>query len=98
MLAQCGVTAVSQTAGPETVLAGEAGIPYALVGYATDYANGVIAEPTPVAELVRLIEASTDAFGRTLAAAVPRLAGATSSNRPGRTSASTELPRAAAIR
>ncbi|HWH10346.1 MAG TPA: MTAP family purine nucleoside phosphorylase [Solirubrobacteraceae bacterium] len=75
MLAQCGVTAVSQTAGPETVLAGEAEIPYALVGYATDYANGVVAEPTPVAELVRLIEASTDAFGRTLAAAVPRLAG-----------------------
>ena len=36
-----GVTAVSQTAGPETVLAGEAEIPYALLGYATDYANGV---------------------------------------------------------
>jgi purine nucleoside phosphorylase len=75
MLAQCGVTAVSQTAGPETVLAGEAELPYALLGYATDYANGVMAEPTPVAELVRLIGASTDVFGRTLAAAVPRLAG-----------------------
>ena len=35
------MTAVSQTAGPETVLAGEAEIPYALLGYATDYANGV---------------------------------------------------------
>jgi 5'-methylthioadenosine phosphorylase len=77
MLAQCGVTAVSQTAGPETVLAGEAGLPYALVGYATDYANGVMAEPTPVAELIRLIDASTDVFGRTLAAAVGKLAGAT---------------------
>jgi purine nucleoside phosphorylase len=76
MLAACGVSAVSQTAGPETVLAGEADLPYALLGYATDYANGVVAEPTPVAELVRLIGASTDAFGRTLAAAVPRLAGA----------------------
>ena len=41
MLRQAGVTAVSQTAGPETVLAGEAVLPYALVGYATDYANGV---------------------------------------------------------
>jgi hypothetical protein len=42
------------------VLAGEAGIPYALLGYATDYANGVKPDdPTPVAELVRLIEAST---------------------------------------
>jgi purine nucleoside phosphorylase len=76
MLAQCGVTAVSQTAGPETVLAGEADLPYALLGYATDYANGVADEPTPVAELVRLIGASTEAFGRTLAAAVGRLAGA----------------------
>ena len=44
MLQNCGVTVVSQTAGPETVLAGEAEIPYALLGYATDYANGVKAE------------------------------------------------------
>jgi purine nucleoside phosphorylase len=76
MLAACGVTAVSQTAGPETVLAGEAELPYALLGYATDYANGVMVQATPVAELVALIEASTEAFGRTLAAAVPKLAGA----------------------
>src|SRR5215207_2441311 len=32
-LAACGVTAVSQTAGPETVLCGEAELPYALLGY-----------------------------------------------------------------
>ena len=32
MLMQAGVTAVSQTAGPETVLAGEAKLPYALLG------------------------------------------------------------------
>ena len=63
-LALAGVTAVSQTAGPETVLAGEAELPYALVGYATDYANGVQAEPTPVARLLELIAASTEAFGR----------------------------------
>jgi purine nucleoside phosphorylase len=73
-LMQAGVTAVSQTAGPETVLAGEAKIPYALLGYATDYANGVKPdEPTPIEELIRLVGASTDAFARTLAAAVPRL-------------------------
>jgi 5'-methylthioadenosine phosphorylase len=72
-----GVTAVSQTAGPETVLAGEAKIPYALLGYATDYANGVKPEdPTPVDELVRLIGASTETFARTLGAALPRLDGA----------------------
>src|SRR3954467_2484924 len=70
MLQQAGVTVVSQTAGPETVLFGELEIPYALVGYATDYANGVSEEPTPVAELIRLIALSTDSFATTLAAAV----------------------------
>jgi purine nucleoside phosphorylase len=77
MLAHAGVTAVSQTAGPETVLAGEAEIPYALLGYATDYANGVKPdEPTPVEELVRLVGESTATFAGVLAAAVPRLADA----------------------
>jgi 5'-methylthioadenosine phosphorylase len=75
MLANAGVIAVSQTAGPETVLAGEAEIPYALLGYATDYANGVKPEePTPVEELVRLIAASTGTFATVLAAAVPIVA------------------------
>jgi purine nucleoside phosphorylase len=73
-LALAGVTAVSQTAGPETTLCGEAELPYALAGYATDYANGVQDEPTPVDELVRLIGTSTDTFATTLAAAVPLLA------------------------
>src|SRR3954451_15474312 len=59
-LAAAGVTAVSQTAGPETVLCGEAELPYALLGYATDYANGVSEEATPVEELLRLIGASKD--------------------------------------
>jgi purine nucleoside phosphorylase len=72
-LAACGVTAVSQTAGPETVLCGEAELPFALVGYATDYANGVQPEPTPVARLLELIAASTGAFAGLLAAAVPRI-------------------------
>ena len=61
-LASAGVTAVSQTAGPETVLCGEAELPYALLGYATDYANGVSEEATPVEELLRLIAASKDVF------------------------------------
>jgi purine nucleoside phosphorylase len=77
MLANAGVTAVSQTAGPETVLAGEAEIPYALLGYATDYANGVKPEePTPVEELVRLVGESTATFASVLAAAIPRIADA----------------------
>jgi purine nucleoside phosphorylase len=74
-LALAGVTAVSQTAGPETVLCGEAELPYALLGYATDYANGVHAEPTPVEELLRLIEASKESFARVLEAALPKLPG-----------------------
>ena len=41
-LAACGVTAVSQTAGPETVLCGELELPYALIGFVTDYANEVM--------------------------------------------------------
>ena len=69
-LAQAGVVAVSQTAGPETVLAGEAGIPYALIGFVTDYANGVHAEATPVATLVELIQESTGRFSSTLSAAL----------------------------
>jgi 5'-methylthioadenosine phosphorylase len=76
-LMRAGVTAVSQTAGPETVLAGEANVPYALLGYATDYANGVNPDaPTPVDELIRLVGASTETFARTLTAALPRVTAA----------------------
>jgi purine nucleoside phosphorylase len=72
-LRAAGVSAVSQTAGPETVLAGEAQLPYALLGYVTDHANGVAPEATPIEELMRLLQASTSAFERTLAAAVEAL-------------------------
>jgi purine nucleoside phosphorylase len=76
-LMAAGVTAVSQTAGPETVLSGEADIPYALLGYATDYANGVKPEdPTPVEELIRLVGASSATFAAVLAATLPLVAGA----------------------
>jgi hypothetical protein len=57
------------------VLCGEAELPYALLGYATDYANGVQPEPTPVAELLRLIEASKDSFSRALQPALELLPG-----------------------
>jgi purine nucleoside phosphorylase len=75
-LAAAAVTAVSQTAGPETVLCGEAELPYALLGYATDYANGVSEEATPVEELVRLIGASKDVFRSVLERALPKAAAA----------------------
>ena len=52
---------------------GEAQLPFALVGYATDYANGVQPEATPVERLLELIAASTQTFARVLAAALPRI-------------------------
>jgi 5'-methylthioadenosine phosphorylase len=73
-LAACGVTAVSQTGGPETVLAGEAELPYALVGFATDYANAVAEEQTPVERLKELMGSSAQVFAEVLARAVPALA------------------------
>jgi purine nucleoside phosphorylase len=74
-LAACGVTAVSQTAGPETVLCGELELPFALVGFATDYANEVVpGEPTPVATLIELMGRSSGIFADVLAAALPLLA------------------------
>jgi purine nucleoside phosphorylase len=73
-LAAAGVTAVSQTAGPEAVLCGELELPYALLGFLTDHANGVADAATPVATLVALMRRSTEAFAAVLARAVPRLA------------------------
>ncbi|MFL5824861.1 MAG: MTAP family purine nucleoside phosphorylase [Solirubrobacteraceae bacterium] len=74
-LAGCGVTAVSQTAGPETILCGELELPYALIGFVTDYANEVRpGQTTPVAELIALMGRSGSAFASVLAEALPRLA------------------------
>jgi len=74
-LAACGVTAVSQTGGPETILCGELELPYGLVGFATDYANEVVpGEPTPVATLIELMGRSTAIFADVLRVAVPQLA------------------------
>ena len=67
---------MSQTAGPETVLCGEAELPYALLGFLTDYANGVHDEATPVETLIEMMAASTDAFAAVLRAALPRAAAA----------------------
>ena len=76
-LAAAGVTAVSQTAGPETVLCGELELPYALLGFLTDYANGVKDEATPVETLVEMMAASTETFASILRAALPHAAATT---------------------
>jgi len=75
-LAACGVTAVSQTGGPETVLCGELELPFALTGFVTDYANEVLpGQPTSVATLSELMRCSGAVFAEVLAGAVRRLAG-----------------------
>jgi purine nucleoside phosphorylase len=73
-LAGCGVVAVSQTGGPETVLSGELELPFALIGFVTDYANEVLpGEPTPVATLIELMGASPAVFADVVAGAAARL-------------------------
>jgi purine nucleoside phosphorylase len=74
-LAGSGVAAVSQTGGPETVLCGELELPFALVGFVTDYANGVApGAPTAVAKLVELMGRSTTVFADVLQGALAKLA------------------------
>jgi purine nucleoside phosphorylase len=74
-LAACGVMAVSQTGGPETVLCGELELPFALIGFVTDYANAVRPEePTPVTRLSELMGASSGVFADVLQGALPLLA------------------------
>ena len=74
-LAACGVVAVSQTGGPETVLCGELELPYGLIGFVTDYANEVQpGKPTPVAKLFELMGRSSGIFADVLRGALVTLA------------------------
>ena len=71
-LGGAGVTAVSQTCGPEAVLAGELEIPYGLVGFPVNYATGV-AEPEQEEELRDLFALSTETLLRILLKTVEML-------------------------
>jgi purine nucleoside phosphorylase len=62
-LGAAGVTAVSQTCGPEVVLAGELGIAYGLVGFPVNYATGV-AEPETREDLGRLLARCSEVLPR----------------------------------
>jgi len=73
-LAHLGVTAISQTVGVEAVLAGESQLPYAAIGYVTDWANGAGPQSTPVPELLANMVSSVDAFDRVLRLALPAIA------------------------
>jgi len=57
-----GADFLSQTCGPEAVLANECELPYALVGFGVDYANGVEDEPTPVEVLRENLRKSHQVF------------------------------------
>ncbi|MHB8430855.1 MAG: phosphorylase family protein [Acidimicrobiales bacterium] len=72
-LSAAGVTAVSQTAGPEAVLAGEAGVPFVLVGYVTDYANGVSADAAQVTDIAARISQSTEVLAELANATLPMI-------------------------
>jgi 5'-methylthioadenosine phosphorylase len=74
-LAAVGVTAVSQTAGPEVVLAGEMGLPMALVGYVTDFANGISDITEPVDALLERMRESTFILSALIAATLPHIDG-----------------------
>jgi purine nucleoside phosphorylase len=77
-LAACGVVAVSQTAGPETVLCGELELPFALIGFVTDYANEVTpGEPTAVGKLIELMGRSSSIFADVVRGTLARVASST---------------------
>ena len=59
------------------MLCGELELPYALLGFLTDYANGVKDEATPVETLVEMMAASTETFASILRAALPHAAATT---------------------
>lgn len=71
-LAAAGVSAVSQTCGPEAVLAGELGLPYGLVGFPVNYATGV-ARPESPEELGRLLARSAKVLPRLVLGTVETL-------------------------
>jgi 5'-methylthioadenosine phosphorylase len=58
-----GVSAVSQTCGPEAILAEELGMSYALIGFPVNRATG-IGEPEPKEELDRLLALSATVLPR----------------------------------
>jgi len=71
-LKTAGVAAVSQTCGPETVLAGELEIPYALVGFPVNRAAGV-GEPEPEEVLDQRLARGGEVLRRLLLHAVTLL-------------------------
>ncbi len=72
-LRAAGAAAVSQTCGPEAVLAGELGIPYALVGFGVNHVTGLGLPPTPDADMARLLARHAEVVGALVAAFLAEL-------------------------
>ena len=72
-LGSSGVTAVSQTCGPEAVLAGELELPYALVGFPVNYASGV--SESRREELDRMLALSVEVLPKLVLRAAETLEG-----------------------
>ena len=66
MLRNVGCSTLSQSAGPEIILAGECEIAYLLLGFGIDYANGVKDEPTPIEILNDNMKKSKNIFSTML--------------------------------
>lgn len=73
VMMSAGAVAVSQTCGPEAVLAGEAGLPYALVGFGVNYGSGVASRETTDEELAALLDRHGRELPGILAAAITGL-------------------------
>lgn len=80
VLRSASVDFISMTCGPEAVLANELEIPYALVGYGVDYANGVVDPPTAVEELKNNLGAGVEVFRELILHYSPPQEGYTFSN------------------
>lgn len=63
-LKNIGADILSQTCGPEAALANELELPYAMVGYGVDYANGVQPEPTPIDVLQQNLASAKTVFSQ----------------------------------
>ena len=72
-LRAAGATAVSQTCGPEAVLAGELGLPYALVGFGVNHVTGLNLPATGDADLARLLARHAEVIGALVAAFLAEL-------------------------
>lgn len=63
---QLGGDVISQTCGPEAILANEHQIPFAICAFAIDYANGVVGNSTSIEELNQNLAASGKTFNQVI--------------------------------